>query len=72
LVVPASGKEGTRHGFFVQGARAEKLKEHAVVAKEAEWPPGGNVIDLMEALKRSIEGTAPAKGESACVGKKRA
>ena len=32
------------------------MKGHTVVAKEAEQPAGGNVVDLMEALKRNIEG----------------
>src|SRR5262249_37217384 len=37
-------------------------------------PSGGNVVDLMEALKRSIEGSPPEKGKakSARGGKKRA
>jgi DNA end-binding protein Ku len=50
----------------------EKLKGHTVVAKEgAARPAGGNVVDLMEALKRSIEGAAPNK-KAARGGKKRA
>jgi DNA end-binding protein Ku len=48
------------------------MKGHTVVAKEAERPSGGNVVDLMEALKRSIEGTTPGKTKSARSGKKRA
>jgi non-homologous end joining protein Ku len=34
--------------------------------------PGGNVVDLMEALKTSIEGSMPAKGKASRGGKKRA
>jgi DNA end-binding protein Ku len=49
----------------------EKLKGHTVVGKEAERPAGGNVVDLMEALKRSIEGAAPGK-KTARGGKKHA
>jgi non-homologous end joining protein Ku len=32
----------------------EKMKGHTVVAKEAERPAGGNVVNLMDALKPSI------------------
>jgi DNA end-binding protein Ku len=40
---------------------AEKKKGHKVVAPEEEEPKGGaEVIDLMEALRRSIKGGAPA------------
>jgi DNA end-binding protein Ku len=50
----------------------EKMKGHKVVAKEAERPAGGNVVDLMEALKRSVgEGPGTAKGKTARAGKKR-
>jgi non-homologous end joining protein Ku len=48
------------------------LKGHKVVAKEAERPSGGNVVDLMEALKRSIGESGPGKGKTARGGKKRA
>jgi DNA end-binding protein Ku len=49
------------------------MKGHKVVAKEAERPSGGNVVDLMEALKRSVgEGAGSGKGKSARSGKKRA
>jgi len=33
------------------------MKGHSIVSREVERPAGGNVVDLMEALKRSI-GTA--------------
>jgi transcriptional regulator GlxA family with amidase domain len=46
---------------------------HWQPAKEAERPSSGNVVDLMEALKRSIgEGPGPGKAKSARSGKKRA
>jgi DNA end-binding protein Ku len=54
----------------LKGLVQEKLKGHTVVAKEAERPAGGNVVDLMEALKRSIEGSGPAR-KIARAGKKR-
>jgi DNA end-binding protein Ku len=47
----------------------EKMKGHAVVAKEVERPSGGNVVDLVEALKRSIEGAAPAKRKPRAAGR---
>ena len=52
----------------------EKLKGHTIIANETERPSGGNVVDLMEALKRSIEGTTPGKGKAKAArgGKKRA
>jgi non-homologous end joining protein Ku len=48
------------------------MKGHTVVAREAERPSSGNVADLLEALKRSIEGSAPGKTKSVRGGKKRA
>src|SRR5262249_51189846 len=33
-------------------------------AKETERPSGTNVVDLMEALKRSVEGSTPGKGKA--------
>jgi DNA end-binding protein Ku len=59
------------YGTALKELVQEKLKGHTVVAKEAERPAGGNVVDLMEALKRSIEGTTPGKAKSRG-GKKRA
>jgi non-homologous end joining protein Ku len=41
------------------------------VAAQEERPQGSNVVDLMDALKRSIGQTAPAKRKPAR-GKKRA
>jgi DNA end-binding protein Ku len=61
------------YGTALKELVQEKMKGHRVVAKEAERPSGGNVVDLMEALKRSIgEGSGPGKGKSARSGKKRA
>jgi DNA end-binding protein Ku len=60
------------YGTALKELVQEKLKGHTVVAREAERPAGGNVINLMEALKRSIEGTVPAKGKVTRRGKKRA
>jgi DNA end-binding protein Ku len=50
---------------YEQAVRAlleEKKKGHKVVAPEDEAPAGGGaeVIDLMEALRRSVKGAAPA------------
>jgi DNA end-binding protein Ku len=59
------------YGIALKELVQEKMKGHTLVAHEAERPAGGKVINLMEALKRSIEGSAPAKGKSRS-GKKRA
>jgi DNA end-binding protein Ku len=40
------------------------MKGHTVIAKEVERPSGGNVVDLMEALKRSVEGSTSGKGKA--------
>lgn len=42
----------------------DKLKGRKIVAHEEERPSGGNIVDLMEALKRSV-GAKPAKGSGA-------
>ena len=60
------------YGTAVKELVQEKLKGHKVVAKEAERPSGGTVVDLMEALKRSIGESGPGKGKTARGGKKRA
>jgi DNA end-binding protein Ku len=60
------------YGTALKELVQEKMKGHTVVAKETERPAGGNVVDLMEALKRSIEGATPQKGKAARSGKKRA
>jgi DNA end-binding protein Ku len=60
------------YGTALKELVEEKTKGHTVVAKEVEGPAGGNVVNLMEALKRSIEGTAPGKPKSTRGGKKRA
>ena len=39
------------------------------LVKEAERPTAGNVINLVEAPKRSIEGTATAKGKRPAAGR---
>ena len=49
----------------------DKLKGRRIVAAQEERPQGSNVVDLMDALKRSIGQTAPAKRKPAR-GKKRA
>jgi DNA end-binding protein Ku len=49
----------------------DKLKGRKIVATQEERPQGSNVVDLMDALKRSIGQTAPAKRKPAR-GKKRA
>jgi DNA end-binding protein Ku len=49
----------------------DKLKGRKIVAAREERPQGSNVVDLMEALRRSIGEGAPAKRKSAR-GKKRA
>ena len=59
------------YGTALRELMQEKLKGHTVVAKEAALPSGGNVVNLMEALKRSIDGAAPTKGKSARGGKRR-
>jgi DNA end-binding protein Ku len=41
----------------------DKLKGRKIVAHEDERPKGGNIVDLMEALKRSV-GAAPEKAGS--------
>jgi len=59
------------YGTALKELVQEKMKGHTIIAKEAERPSGGNVVDLMEALKRSVEGSTPGKGKSRG-GKKRA
>jgi DNA end-binding protein Ku len=49
----------------------DKLKGRKIVAAQEERPQGSNVVDLMEALKRSIGQPTPAKRKSTR-GKKRA
>jgi DNA end-binding protein Ku len=51
----------------------DKLKGHKIIAPHEEArPQGSNVVDLMEALKRSIGEPAPAKTKAPRGGKKRA
>jgi len=51
----------------------DKLKGHKIIAPhEDARPQGSNVVDLMEALKRSIGEPAPAKTKAPRGGKKRA
>jgi len=59
------------YGTALKELVQEKMKGHTVIAKGAEWPSGGNVVDLIEALKRSVEGSS-GKGKPARGGKKRA
>jgi DNA end-binding protein Ku len=61
------------YGTALKELVQKKMKGHKVVAKETERPSGGNVVDLMEALKRSIgENSGQGKGKVARGGKKRA
>ena len=53
------------YGTALKELVQEKMKGHKVVAKEAERPSGGNIVDLMEALTRSIGEAGPGKGKSA-------
>ena len=57
-------------GSLRHGAQGANVEGHTVVVKEEERPAAGNVINLMEASKRNIEGTAPAKGKRPSVDKK--
>jgi DNA end-binding protein Ku len=57
------------YGSALKELVEEKRKGRKVVAHEPERPAGGNVVDLMEALKRSIEGSA--SGKRASRGKKK-
>ena len=50
----------------------EKRKGHKIIAHQEERPQGGNVVDLMEALKRSIGQSPPEKPKAGRGGKKRA
>lgn len=51
----------------------DKLKGHKIIAPHEETrPKGSNVVDLMEALKRSIGEPAPGKAKTPRGGKKRA
>ena len=61
------------YGTALKELVTEKLKGHKIVARESDTrPKGGNVVDLMEALRRSIEQPAPGKTKPARSGKKRA
>jgi DNA end-binding protein Ku len=60
------------YGTALKELVQEKVKGHTIVAREVERPTGGNVVDLMEALKKSIEGTTPQKAKTPRGGKKRA
>lgn len=44
----------------LRGLIQDKLKGRKIVAHEQERPKGGNIVDLMEALKKSV-GAPPAK-----------
>jgi len=60
------------YGTALKELVQEKLKGRTVVAKETERPATGKVMNLMEALKKSIEGSTPGKTKGARSGKKRA
>jgi len=71
-LLPFDAKKFEDHyGTALKKLVQEKMKGHTVIAKEAERPSGGNVVDLIEALKRSVEGSS-GKGKPARGGKKRA
>ena len=59
------------YGTALKELVQEKMKGHAVIAREAERPIGSNVVDLMEALRKSVEGSS-VKGKPTRRGKKRA
>ncbi len=42
----------------------EKARGHKIVVTEEERPSGTNVVDLMDALKRSVKGDEVAKGST--------
>jgi DNA end-binding protein Ku len=66
-------KFADHYGTALKELVREKLKGHKIVARDAEVrPAGGNVVDLMEALRRSIEQPASGKSKPARSGKKRA
>jgi non-homologous end joining protein Ku len=43
--------EDPTNGAALEQLLQEKAQGHTVVAREVERPMGGNVVDLMEALK---------------------
>jgi DNA end-binding protein Ku len=47
-----------RYQVALKALVQEKMKGNRVVTTEEERPSGANVVDLMEALKRSVAGTA--------------
>jgi DNA end-binding protein Ku len=59
------------YGTALKELVEDKLKGRTVVAHATERPTGENVVDLMEALRKSIEGAGPGK-KGARSGKKRA
>jgi len=60
------------YGTALKELVREKMSGHRIVAHEAARPAGGKVINLMEALKRSIEGSRPAKAKASRGGRTRA
>jgi non-homologous end joining protein Ku len=65
-----SPKRPPFYGTALKELVQEKINGHTIVAKEVERPAVGNVVDLMEALKRSIEGAAPAKESPRAAGRR--
>jgi DNA end-binding protein Ku len=49
----------------------DKLKGRKIVAHEDERPKGGNIVDLMEALKRSVGGPSPTEPKTTRGGTKK-
>src|SRR5262249_31625403 len=66
-----AGKYQDHYASALRELVQDKLKGRKIVASE-ERPQGSNVVDLMEALKRSIGQSTPGKRKSARGGKKRA
>ena len=46
------------YGTALKQLVQEKLKGHKIIAHHEERPQGSNVVDLMDALKRSLKGGA--------------
>lgn len=68
---PAKFKD--HYGTALRELVQEKLKGHKIIAPQEEArPKGGNIVDLMEALKRSVGEPASGKTKTTRGGKKRA
>jgi DNA end-binding protein Ku len=54
-------KLADHYGTALKELAQAKMKGHKIVAKEADRPSGGNVVDLMKALRWSV-GEHPGAG----------